>query len=438
MSRKLQAQIQDIKGLPGKFKRILLAWASFANNDGTNIFPAKETVAERAGVSRWTVYDNSGILEAADVLQRAGSHVCKTERCNKGGTHWTSRHGHYTAVYKINVALLGNPTLLLQKIAKATVEKSNSGTVGKIQPGTVGKPDATQALKETPAPLGITEDSSALTSGISKEDSEALAPLAVVANSEEKPVGLTSEEEQLLRVLLPVHGADMESDPKVKTELHAILLLTETVDVDAADLLRWNRIHKKGALYIRTVEQFKRALFGNESGTYALVNEYIEHDVTACKPCHEGRTGDGRARIKGYAQTKAERDQVRSIEEKRQWLRTESWNFIQLDNSALVRFREIIQTTYPKGTWAPSFKMSDALAGDRKWYYVAAVRKVNELGKPVSFAEFEHLVNTAWHYSRLQGEVKEYDKARGLETSAGGEGGWIGAADCGNPAPGIL
>src|SRR5271170_7336323 len=166
MSRKLQAQIQDIKGLPGKFKRILLAWASFANNDGTNIFPAKETVAERAGVSRWTVYDNSGILEAADVLQRAGSHVCKTERCNKGGTHWTSRHGHYTAVYKINVALLGNPTLLLQKIAEATVAKSNTGTVG--------KPDTTQALEETPAPLGIIEDSSVLTHGlVSESGSEA-------------------------------------------------------------------------------------------------------------------------------------------------------------------------------------------------------------------------------------------------------------------------
>src|SRR5271167_3207768 len=166
MSSKLQAQIQDIKGLPGRFKRILLAWASFANNDGTNIFPAKETVAERAGVSRWTVYDNTDILEAADVLQRADRHVCRNERCNKGGTHWTSRHGHYTAVYKINVALLGNPTVLLQKIKEATVAKSNSGTVGKTQRGTVGKPDTTRAVKETPAPLGITEDSSALASGV--------------------------------------------------------------------------------------------------------------------------------------------------------------------------------------------------------------------------------------------------------------------------------
>jgi hypothetical protein len=166
MSRKLQSQIQDIKGVPGRFKRILLAWASFANNDGTNIFPSKETVGDRAGVSRWTVYENTDILEAADVLQRAGSHVCRNDRCNKGGTHWTSQHGQYTVVYKINVAMLGNPTVLLQKIKEATVAKSNSGTVGKTQPGTVAKLDTTRAVEETPAPLGIKQDSSVLTDGL--------------------------------------------------------------------------------------------------------------------------------------------------------------------------------------------------------------------------------------------------------------------------------
>lgn len=202
MSRRLLAQIQDIKGLPGRFKRILLAWASFANNDGTNIFSAKETVGERAGVSRWTVYDNSAILEAADVLQRAGSHTCRTERCNKGGTHWTSRHGHYTAVYKINVALLGNPTLLLQKIAKATVAKSNSATVGKIQSGTVGKPDATQALKETPAPLGTKQDSSVLPDGlvsklVSSDDSLRSSSTSMAAPS------LRSEKQNQSRGSLP-------------------------------------------------------------------------------------------------------------------------------------------------------------------------------------------------------------------------------------------
>ena len=157
----------NIKGVPGRFKRILLAWASFANNDGTNIFPSKETVGDRAGIEPLDGLRKRHILEAADVLQRAGSHVCRTGRCNKGGTHWTSRHGQYTAVYKINVVLLGNPTVLLRKIKEATVAKSNSGTVSeKTQPGTVVKPDTTRALEETPAPLGIEQDSSVLTDGL--------------------------------------------------------------------------------------------------------------------------------------------------------------------------------------------------------------------------------------------------------------------------------
>ena len=96
MSRKLQSQIQDIKGLPGRFKRILLAWASFANNDGTSIFPAKDTVAERAGVSRWTVYDNTDILEAADVSAPAAtpagtSAATRAGRTGQAGTATTLR-----------------------------------------------------------------------------------------------------------------------------------------------------------------------------------------------------------------------------------------------------------------------------------------------------------------------------------------------------------
>ena len=154
MSRKLVVLIQDIKGLPGRYKRVLQAWASFANNDGTNIFASKETVAGRAGVSRWTVYENTDVLETAGVIQRTSSHSCKTEKCNKGGTHYTSQHGQYTQVYRINVALLENPTVLLEKLADPTVVKPRKVTVGKRQKGTVVKPDATRAIEATPAAAG--------------------------------------------------------------------------------------------------------------------------------------------------------------------------------------------------------------------------------------------------------------------------------------------
>lgn len=419
MSRKLQSQIQDIKGLPGRFKRILLAWASFANNDGTSIFPAKDTVAERAGVSRWTVYDNTDILEAADVLQRAGSHTCRNERCNKGGTHWTSRHGHYTAVYKINVALLGNPTLLLQKIAEATVAKSNSGTVGKIQPGTVGKPDATQALKETPAPLG-NPDSSVLTDGVSEKASEAAADfVGDVALTEEKQDQdpLTPIERKLLGAIMSVWSTLKE--PEYKPALASILSLCEAMEVDAADLLLYNRAHKKGALYIKTPEQFLSALQG--SGDYALVNEYIGHDFALCKACRDTSRGK---KCKGYAPLKAERDERRAVEAKRRWLAdNDGWDFSVPSREAGERFYALIRAGKAErgiARWLPDdFNLNAALTGKDSRFYHAAVNRVLSGGAYVGFGDFEDMTLTAKKYDALSKEVEAYDLApvgRGFDT----------------------
>jgi len=421
MSRKLQSQIQDIKGMPGRVKRILLAWASFANNDGTNIFPAKESVAERAGVSRWTVYDNSDILEAADVLQRAGSHVCRNERCNKGGTHWTSRHGHYTAVYKINVALLGNPTLLLQRIKEALVAKSNSGTVGKTKVDTVGKPDTTQVLKETPAALGIAEDSYALTSGVSESVSEAdseASPPPSIAEEQEKPAELTSEERRLLCELLPVHGLGLESSRSVKATLQEILLLADAAGVDAIDLLRYNRAHKKGGLHVRTPEAFLKALNGAEDGTYALINEYIEHDPSACKACKELSQN---RKVKGHAQCKLVREAARVLAEKKAWVDVNNgkWDFSSVsglkgsDGSSAAdpvfqRFVDIVNpiANGKRGKWArEGFNVGAKLLaeGSEAQVLSAAIRHVVKTGKHVTFEEFMGLHNEAvqwvdWHH----------------------------------------
>jgi len=52
MSFKIVDVIKKTKGISGKHKRVLEAWASFANKDGTNIFCAKDAAAKRAGVSR--------------------------------------------------------------------------------------------------------------------------------------------------------------------------------------------------------------------------------------------------------------------------------------------------------------------------------------------------------------------------------------------------
>jgi hypothetical protein len=321
MSRKLVTIIQDIKGLPGKYKRVLQAWASFANNDGTNIFASKESVAERAGVTRWTVYENTDALEAAGVLLRASRHICRTEKCNKGGTHFTSQHGHYTTVYRIDVALLQNPTVLLQKLGDLTVVKPRKHTVENSRKGTVAKPDATQALKETPAPLGTEQDSSALTSGSEKAikpESPSLAGLATAppapspASPESQSLtgfGVLADQNQnqpqeqwwqkpegmLLIQITPgeVPDAGFEENMSRCREILGYFEHARQYSVVASVcVLKWNRAHRSGKyaskddkkLYIRSAKQYLKAL---QSDTASLVNDYALHEFAHCEVCKE-------------------------------------------------------------------------------------------------------------------------------------------------------
>jgi hypothetical protein len=55
MSRKLATKIKD-SAIPGKWKRIAEAYAAFANNDGTNIYPSKEKLGNKAGCGPDTIY----------------------------------------------------------------------------------------------------------------------------------------------------------------------------------------------------------------------------------------------------------------------------------------------------------------------------------------------------------------------------------------------
>jgi hypothetical protein len=354
MSRKLVTIIQKIKGLPGKYKRVLLAWASFANNDGSNIFASKESVAARAGISRWTVYENSDYLEAAGVLLRASSHVCRTEKCNKGGTHFTSQHGQYTAVYRIDVALLQNPTVLLQKFADPTVAKPRKVTVEKSRKGTVAKPDATQALKETPAPLGTKQDSSALTSG-SKKESKQMSPPPSAEKKNPTPLGLeiASEEKKNQPQENPHPISEIEEEfwtQEIFTERGELMFAINPKPsvaaiekglpicdrilahfyveyegyrgVAATMVLKYNRAHRghqyatkeDRKLYIRTPEQFFNAL---ESEKAALMNDYLTHDFDNCELCVQAGVFGYRKLIEEMIAEKRQREERKRAEEKR-------------------------------------------------------------------------------------------------------------------------
>jgi hypothetical protein len=159
MSRKLATTIKD-SAIPGKYKRVLEAYAAFANNDGTNIRPSQQQLGNKAGTSRWTFGRNTAALIEAGILRRAQSHTCKVKECNKGTTHFTGTWGRYTLVYEIDISLLQNA----ERYLGAKQQKVNGAKCRKVMGANCY---TTQALPLTPAPasLGITENSSALTSG---------------------------------------------------------------------------------------------------------------------------------------------------------------------------------------------------------------------------------------------------------------------------------
>ncbi len=161
MSKNIQATVQDIKGMPGKYKRVLLAFAATANNDGTNIYRAKETLADEAGVSRWTMYRHIPDLIDVGVLVEASSHVCKNNSCPKGSRHYVG-NGHWTQAYNINLTMLQNAT----ELASLLRSKMPTKPCSKMPISHVAKCDATLSydLPVTPASL-VHNDSSVLTNG---------------------------------------------------------------------------------------------------------------------------------------------------------------------------------------------------------------------------------------------------------------------------------
>jgi len=188
MSFRLRDTI-DKSNLPGIYKRTLGALATFANNDGTNIFCSKESAADKSGVSRWTTYRHIVDLLVMGVLKEADSHSCKNPKCSGGRLHFTARHGHYTVVYGIDLAALARlpygtkkvPTTVAKR-QNPTVAPCNSGHCGTMPKDTVAKCDATQSLGST-LPVDLTPSVAALHCGRPTSDS----PTNAASRSESTP-----------------------------------------------------------------------------------------------------------------------------------------------------------------------------------------------------------------------------------------------------------
>jgi hypothetical protein len=214
MSRKLVTLIKDNPRLPGKHKRVLEAYAAFANNDGTNIYPSKDKVAKKASISRSAVYDNSGDLLKVKILVPATSHTCRIEKCNKGATHYWGQHGKYTAVYNINLPALENEQtyLLLNQLKVGVQKQQKDGVQIQLKDGVL-KLDTTQALKKTPAPLGKTQDSCASHEAEGrKEGRKEFLNSSVLENEPQQGRPLNEEEAKIRNAWLKAGGTVFRID----------------------------------------------------------------------------------------------------------------------------------------------------------------------------------------------------------------------------------
>jgi hypothetical protein len=164
MSFKLVDQIKKTKGIAGKHKRVLEAWASFGNRDGTNIRPSKEKVAQRAGVDRKTVYRNTDDLIAAGIL------VPDLNNDGSPTMHYYP-NGHWVPVFHIDVAMFQNVPVLLAKLypkkGQGQCPKMSSTPVPKCHATIPGNPSA--PLQDNQPPMNPSAVSTAVETKREKE-----------------------------------------------------------------------------------------------------------------------------------------------------------------------------------------------------------------------------------------------------------------------------
>jgi hypothetical protein len=349
-ARVAKVSIKD-SAVPGKYKRVLEAYAAFANNDGTNIYATQTKVAQKAGTTRRTIVRITPDLIASGVLRHGEKHTCKVKGCNGGSTHYCGHIGKWTNVYEINIGLVQNvPNLLVTNCLRACEAKCRKPHAAKCL--------TDSGIKETPASaapqLGKEQDSSAVplvSKKVSKQvslDATRLASPASLASLEKQSQNLLgfgnlSSEEQKQKQnqkqnqkqdqkqdqtqeqpLLPatvdelfdgrLEGqADLAAnllwriaphvtDAMVKEQLPLCIKIlgffedAEEYAVQSAEaVLKWNRAHRSGKyaskddkkLYMRTAAQFLKAL---ESPSASLINDYASHDFKNCEVCREAGT----------------------------------------------------------------------------------------------------------------------------------------------------
>ena len=168
MGFKLQDKIQQMRGIPGKYKRVLTAIANRARNDGTNFFESKETVGSKSGVVRTTAYRNIRGLKALGIMVEAQTHECGNDYCTKGSRHYYAPGNHWVQAYNIDLVALQNydesQCKMLRDKKESRVAKSRTSGVAKSAPSGVAICNTNRGTPE-PRSTGI-DNPSALTGGL--------------------------------------------------------------------------------------------------------------------------------------------------------------------------------------------------------------------------------------------------------------------------------
>ena len=179
MSFKLQDVIQKTKGIPGRYKRVLLSAASHARKDGTNIWASKETLGDGEGVSRWTAYRNIDPLIEKGILVEADTHTCANPNCPKGSKHSTGRGNHWTQAYNIDLVALQNATWE----SKKSRSKMQQSGVAKCLTSGVAKCDANRGVREARFTGSVEARSSVVSEVVSEGDADSLRSSAILGES---------------------------------------------------------------------------------------------------------------------------------------------------------------------------------------------------------------------------------------------------------------
>jgi len=308
MSRKLATTIKD-SAIPGKWKRIAEAYAAFANNDGTNIYPTKGKLGAKAGCSPDTVYRQTPDLLACGLLSVASSHVCRIENCNKGSHHYTGRQGKYTTAYNLHVENLQNAETYLS----AKCLKVNAAKCRQVLAANCG---TDSGIKETPAPpsLGIAQNSSALTGGIDQSTNQPASgaqdqksksnPVGVgEAKKEEKQnqprieprempfSGSVVEEAELLRHMGKCFNAFRNGAKPTDAELGLFMDVMAKCHENCCfpeQAMEYAQKHMPPKLVggLRSVKGLWNAVCAeNVSSTNGLIAQYKDHSVETCGLC---------------------------------------------------------------------------------------------------------------------------------------------------------